>query len=183
MTQLNDTLIDEQVIADAHTMLDGFATHYRYDVGYLRELLETDPIAFKVFEAFLPMASYQGDAPTDVVFVAKLAAMRLNDCGACLQLTIRQALESGVPVEVVRAAAGTGQELPLELTPVYRLVQAAHTYAAETQTHREAVRTRHGEGALAAIALVVAAAGVFPTMKRLLGTFESCALMDFEFSA
>lgn len=168
---------------EARALLDGFEAHYRYDVGYLRHLLETDEDAFRVFRDFLPMASFRGQAPVEVVSVAKLAAMQQNDCGACLQLTIRQAIEAGLAPETVRAVVGGGEGLAPELAQVRDLVRSIAIDDTRTDALRESVRATFGEATLSAIAIVVAAAGVFPTVKRVLGSFESCELMEFEFTA
>ena len=185
MTTTPSTPIDENIVADAHALLDRYSAHYQYDVGYIRHLLETDPTAYKVFEAFLPMAGYHGEAPIDVIFTAKLCAMQGQDCGACLQPTIRQALEAGLAPEVVRAILGMGDEalLPPHLEQIQRFVRALSIEDGETQALREAIRETHGEGTLVALSLVVAACGVFPAIKRVFGLFESCALMEFEFTA
>lgn len=185
MTTTPSSTIDENAVAAAHAMLDRYSAHYQYDVSYIRHLLETDPAAYKVFEAFLPMASYRGEAPIDVIFAAKLSAMQQQDCGACLQLTIRQALEAGLTPEVVQAVLGRGDDafLPPHLERIQRFVRALPEENEETQNLREAIREAHGEGTLVALSLVVAACGVFPAIKRVFGAFQSCALMDFEFTA
>jgi hypothetical protein len=176
---------DENTVAQAHATLDRYSEHYRYDVGYIRHLLETDPAAYRVFEAFLPMASFRGEAPTDVIFVAKLCAMQQADCGACLQLAIRQAIEGGMDAKIVRAVLGRSDEtlLPPHLAQIQRFVRALPEENEETQTLRRVIREIHGEATLVAISLVVAACGVFPTIKRVFGSFQSCAVLDFEFTA
>jgi len=65
--------------------------------------------------------------PPDVYYVAKLAAMKTEDCGECLQLNIRFALEQGISKELVRAVINGGNNLPEDLKEVHDFVVAIAT--------------------------------------------------------
>ncbi|TLD72520.1 hypothetical protein FEM03_00120 [Phragmitibacter flavus] len=42
--------------------------------------------------------------PTEALFIAKIAAMRAQDCGPCTELNMKMALEAGVSDEVTQGA-------------------------------------------------------------------------------
>ena len=89
-------------------MLEGFEAHYNYDTNYMKEMLRVAPKAYETFEAFLPMANFSNKIPTNVLYVAKVTAMRHEDCAACLQLNVDMALEAGINKEIL-------QEILMEL--------------------------------------------------------------------
>ena len=75
-------------------MIDDFENHYNYDSTYMRELLESSQEGFARFNNFLPLSSHREKLNTEDYWVAKLAAMQVEDCGDCLQLNVRMALEA-----------------------------------------------------------------------------------------
>ena len=101
-------------------MLEGFQNHYNYDTSFMKEMLTSNPKAYETFEAFLPMASFKDKAPKDVIFVAKLATMKNEDCGQCLQLNVDMALENGVDKEIISEVVfNEGKNLPKDLKVIY----------------------------------------------------------------
>lgn len=160
--------------------LEAYSAKYDYDISYMRHMLDHHPEALQAFQGVIALANCRQHAPLDVFFVAKLAGFKQSDCGACLQLSIRLALEAGVRREVVEAVV-RGKPLPAELEEVTRFVYSLDEYNAETDQLRESLRKKYGEAALIEIALVVTAAHMFPRTKRALGYYESCHLMQFDF--
>ncbi|WP_309380441.1 hypothetical protein [Cerasicoccus frondis] len=172
------TIDPNQAVREA---IEAYAAKYDYDVSYMLHMLEHNPAALQLFQQVIPLANCRQHAPLDVFFVAKLAAFRQSDCGACLQLSIRLALEAGVSRDIVVGAVKGTPALPPHLADVQRFVQSLDDYSAETNDLRKTLRARYGEAALIEIALVVTAAYLFPRTKRVLGYFESCQLMQFDF--
>jgi hypothetical protein len=161
--------------------LESYSAKYSYDVSYMLHMLEHHPEALQLFQGVIPLASCRNATPLDVFMVAKLVGFQQSDCGACLQLSIRQALEAGVSREIVEGAVKGQPALPPHLQEVKRFVQSLDEYDAETDKLREVLRGKYGEEVLIEIALVVTAAQLFPRTKRVLGYFGSCQRMEFSF--
>jgi len=106
-------------VIDYRQEIDQFEEHYRYDSTYMRELLETSPEGYAKFHAFQPLASHRERLSRESFWVAKLAAMKTEDCGHCLQLNVRLALEDNIPKPLIEAVLRGGDGLPAEgQTPV-----------------------------------------------------------------
>jgi len=161
-------------------MIDDFESHYHYDSTYMRELLESSLEGFARFNDFLPLARHQEKLGAEDYWVAKLAAMQVEDCGECLQLTVRMALEGGVSKAIVEAVLNGGGALSADLKDIYdyaRCVASNDTIEAELMDRMTA---RFDKGALLEFGLGIATAKVFPTIKRAVGYTKSCSLMDIE---
>ena len=145
-----------------------FGEHYDYDTSYMEALMEASPGAYFAFEAALGMGRYQKAAPTEALIIAKLTAIRAEDCGPCAELGVKMAREAGVPEAVIRVggdpkrapnvlAVATNGEMDPELLP--------------------RLQARLGREAVAELALGIVATRLYPTMKRGLGFAKSCSLM------
>lgn len=161
--------------------IDQFEEHYKYDCDYMREMLKTSPDGFKAFEGFLPMGRYKKATPIDVIFVAKLAAMKSEDCGACTQLNIRMAIEAGVPKDILKCVMNNGEGLSEELKDVYNFSVAVATNSVMPDGLYEKMESRYSREVIVELGLAIASTKVYPTIKRALGYAKSCALYEFKF--
>lgn len=84
-------------------LIKDFEQHYQYDATYLHELLQHSPAGYEKFVAFRPLSQHREQLSPETYWVAKIAAMQVADCGNCLQLIVRMALEAGVAREWVLA--------------------------------------------------------------------------------
>lgn len=168
-------------IQQHQTMIDQFGAHYAYDTQYMRNMLEHHPQAFAAFAAFLPMANFRQDLPRDVYFVAKLAAMQVADCSACLQLTVKMALEADVAADLVQAVLKEG-DLPNHLAAVNRFARTVAHHHLVADEDLETMRSTYGETGLIELALAIASTGVFPLIKRSFGMLQSCQVADVSMS-
>ena len=167
-------------MTDYRKMIDDFESHYNYDSTYMRELLESSPEGFAKFNNFLPLARHQEKLGAEDYWVAKLAAIQVEDCGECLQLNVRMALEGGVSKPIIEAALSDGNTLSDDLKDVYvyaELVASNDTIEPELM---DRITTRYDKGALLEFGLCIATAKVFPTVKRALGYIKSCSLVEIE---
>src|SRR5690606_26296812 len=106
-----NTISAPDPLAASRQSLADFARHYDYDVGYLLELADASPEAFRAFEAAMPMARVLKAAPVEALHIAKIAAMRAQDCGPCTELALKIAREAGVAEPVVQGARRGGKAL------------------------------------------------------------------------
>ncbi len=165
---------------EASQMIDDFQSHYKYDADYMRDLLKYSPGGFEKYNAFLPMAQYREKAPTDVYYVANIAAMKIEDCGECLQLNIRFALEKGVSKDIVRGAIRDGEGLSGDLKKVYDLAAAVASNGEGIEDLSSQIEAKYGKEVMMELALCIASARVFPALRRTLGYAKSCSLYEFE---
>lgn len=116
----------------------------------------------------------------DEYWLAKLAAMQSEDCGDCLQLNVRMALEAGVDKGLVEAMIHSPDCLPTALQDIYRY--SWHVACGETLEAglAERIMARYDKGWLLELGLCVAVAKVFPTVKRAAGYTRSCNLIRIE---
>lgn len=144
---------------------------------WLRDLYATSRAGFFKFALFMPLSRHRAHAADDLGHVARIAAAASEDCGPCLNITIRFALSEYVDRETVRAAA-TGNQAALsdDQRLVWRFATAVATAAPEATELAEQVERRFGRAAQVDLALAIATTRVFPTVKRALGHARSCAL-------
>lgn len=166
--------------AEALKQINEFERHYKYDSSYMRDLLESSPAGFMKFNNFLPLSSHNEKLSSEDYWVAKLAAVQVEDCGECLQLNVRMALEAGVSKELVNAAIRGGNALPEKLKDVYRYAQSVANHRLIEKDLMDRIDTRYEKGPLLEFGLCVASAKVFPTIKRAVGYAKSCSLIEIE---
>jgi alkylhydroperoxidase family enzyme len=150
-------------------------------MDYLRHMYEHAPDAFWKFNKMMPAVQYRQKLPPAPYHVARLVATRHEDCGPCVQIVVNLAKEDGVEPPILKAAlAGRVAELPESLQDVYRFAEAVVTASGEDEQYRERLRKVFGEEALVELALAIATARLFPTLKRALGHAQSCSVVKVE---
>jgi alkylhydroperoxidase family enzyme len=163
--------------------LEGFSAHYRYDANYIREFLQGSPEGYAKLHDFLPLAAHREFLPLDSYWVAKLAASQVADCGQCLQLSVRMALEAGVSPQLVRACIQGGSKLPEELKDIFDFATGVASYRSIDPLLGERIEAQLDKSQRTEMGVAIATASMFPTIKRALGYTQSCSLVEIEFAA
>lgn len=158
--------------------IEEFEARYGYDASYMKEMRECAPEALAVFNGFTPMAGHRKHAPLKVYFTAKITAYRHADCGSCYQLAIRFAQEAGVSDELLETLVFDRGELSESLESVRLFTRAVLENSPERDQLQLDIEWEYGKAALIELALVIAAAQVFPVVKRAMGRFKSCSLVS-----
>ena len=166
--------------AESLQQINDFEAHYRYDSNYMRELLESSPAGFEKFNNFLPMARHREQLANVDYWVARLAAMQAQDCGECLQLTVRMALEAGMDKPLIELILSGGDELPEELKDIYQYAVQVTVNGTPNEQLLDRIQRRYSRGELLEFGLCIASAAVFPMIKRAIGNAKSCRLMEIE---
>jgi alkylhydroperoxidase/carboxymuconolactone decarboxylase family protein YurZ len=166
--------------AEALKQIREFEAHYKYDGTFMRELLEHSPVGLAKFNSFLPLSAHREKLSPEYYWVAKLATMQVEDCGECLQLNVRMALEAGVSKGLVRAAIQGGNELPENLKDVYLYAKSVANHELVENELMGRIEARYDKGSLLEFGLCIASAKVFPTIKRALGYTKACSLIEIE---
>lgn len=162
--------------------MDAFSQRYRYDMNYLKEFLHSSPEGYEKFANFQPLSSHREFLPLDIYWVSKLAAMQVADCGSCLQLTVRKALEAGIDKPLVEACLQGGSRLPEALKDIFDFATAVASYRAIDPLLEERISAQLDKPQRIELGVSVATASVYPTIKRAMGYAQSCSLVEIEFA-
>jgi alkylhydroperoxidase family enzyme len=128
------------------------------------------------FAKFLAVDEYRRVMPPGPIYVARIVAVRDEDCGTCVQIAVNQATKAGVSAQVLRSVLdGKLDDLPEELRDAYRFAEAVVTRNGEEDALRERIRLRYGDEGLIEMALAIASCRTFPTVKRALGYAVHCS--------
>ena len=149
-------------------------------IDYMRHVVRVSLRAFLKFALFTPLAAHGRKLPVSLYHIACFVASRHEDCGTCVQIVVNMARRDGVPDDLLRALiASHPEELPDDAREVYLFTDAVvNTDDEKAAPLRERLRARFGEEALIELSFAIAAARVFPTVKRGLGYATSCALIE-----
>ena len=172
-----NTLTSSDPLAASRQALQEFGRHFDYDVGYLLELADASPEAFRAFEAAMPMSRVQKVAPTETVQIAKIAGMRAQDCGPCTELCLKIAREAGVAEPVIQGALRGGEGLNAEQRDIHDYARAVALNEEMDPELLPRLEARLGKAALAEIAVNLVGMRIYPTLKRALGHAKSCSLI------
>lgn len=162
--------------------LEAFSQHYRYDTDYLKEFLKGSPDGFEKFANFQPLSAHREFLPQEIFWVSKLAAMQVADCGECLQLNVRMALEAGIDKPLVQACLQGGSRLPEELKDIFDFATAVASYRTIDPLLEERISAQLDQRQRIELGVSVATAAVYPTIKRAMGHAQSCSLVEIEFA-
>lgn len=166
--------------AEALLQILEFEAHYKYDASYMRHLLEYSPEGFAKFNDFLPLSRHRERLSLEDYWIARLATMKGADCGECLQLNVRMALEAGISSDLVRAAVAGGHALPENLKDVYHYAKSVASHDSVESDLVERIEARYDKGSLLELGICVATGMVFPIIKRALGYAKACSLIGIE---
>ncbi|HKP26000.1 MAG TPA: hypothetical protein VJV39_19175, partial [Dongiaceae bacterium] len=112
-------------------------------------------------------------------YAAKIVAAMSEDCGPCVQLSVRMAEKSGVPESDLRAViAGDVARMSDDASLGYRFAKAAIARGVELDDLRVEVVRRWGRKALGALAINIVTTRAFPAMKHALGHGHACVTVD-----
>lgn len=156
--------------------LDRFERQWRYDAGYMRQVLAANPASLLKF-AMGTRAPDVRAAPAEALFAAGLVGTLSEDCGPCVQIAVDIATASGVSPVVLRGIlAGDEAAMGETAALAWRFARAslARDLEAADPLRDEIVR-RWGDKALVAIGLSLTASRMYPTLKYALGHGKTCS--------
>lgn len=163
---------------DLIKQINEFEERYEYDCTYMRELLASSPEGYEKFYSAIALAEHRDLLDPTTYWVARLAAMKSEDCGECLQLNVRMALEAGIDKAVVAQTVQGGQDLPAELRDVYWFAQGVATNSLNDDALVDRIESRFNKGQLLEFGLCISMAKFFPTTRRAAGYTKSCRSVE-----
>lgn len=161
-------------------MIDQFEAHYKYDSTYMREMLTHSPTAFDKFNQALPLARHRELLDVQDYWIAKLSAMQVEDCGECLQLNVRMALEAGLDKATIQGVLFDDSTLSPALQDIKHYAAQVTSQGQVAAELMQRMQQRYATGELLEFGLCIASAKLFPTIKRALGNIHSCQLVQIE---
>lgn len=166
---------------EARTALEQFAQHFDYDNSYIIQLLEDSPEAFQTFAAAQAMPNFHKVLPLDAFFVAKIAVMKTEDCGPCLNLSLKMGAEQGIDRDVLKAAVKDPHLLTQGLRDIHDHTVAVIRNENDDADRMERIRNYYGIEAFAELAVVIVGCRIYPTLKRAMGMADQCELAKLDF--
>jgi hypothetical protein len=150
---------------------------YDYDASYIRALAAAGPKALIAFSGVGRLQGFRQGAPAEAIAAAALAGTLNEDCGPCTQIVVRRAEEQGVsPAILAGILSGDGEAMGPDAGLAFGFARASLARDLEsTDDLRDEIVSRWGRKGLAAIALALAAARVYPTVKYALGYGKACS--------
>lgn len=147
-------------------------------MDYLRHVADASRALFVKFALVMPLVGHRRALPKAAYHVARLVAVRHEDCGACVQINVNIALQDGVAPELLRAVLnGRPADLTPPLADVYHFA-ATICAGRDDDALRERIRHHFGEEGLVELALGIAITYVFPVTKRALGYAQHCTRVE-----
>ena len=159
-------------------LIDAAERKFGEKLDYLREIASASPVAFYKFALFLAFARHHKAAPLDAYYLASIGALLSEDCGPCLQIAVNQALAEGVSPWVISSALAGGASLDADCKLYLDFGRAVSANGPEAEELRLKLAEKLSPAAMVDLAIAVAGARVFPTLKRGLGHAKSCSLVQ-----
>lgn len=151
-------------------------------LDYMRAVAADAPAAFRLLGRFSALGHSLRPRDVHAAHLAGLGAALHDDCGTCVQISINLARADGVAEDALRRAVmGEAATLPAPLADSFRFGQAVAANDPEMHEMRERLEHALGKQAVIEMALGIAFARFYPTVKRALGFSRSCAVLRFDF--
>ena len=152
-----------------------FERAYDYDMSYIRDLVDADPRAARLFGRATALGQYRRDVPLAVWCAAQMTTVMAEDCGPCTQLGVTMAERQGVDPAVLRAIlARDVTALPDDIALGVRFAEAVLAHDAAADTLRDEIVRRWGKRALVALGFAITSGRLYPTLKYALGHGRAC---------
>jgi hypothetical protein len=158
-----------------HRTIAKFERDWKYDAGYLHDMIDASPRAAWMFSRVAAMGQFRRDVPVEAWCAAGITAVRSEDCGPCTQLAVTMAERSGVSADVLRAVlADDPAAMPPEVALVWRFTRATLAHDTLADEYRDAIADLWGRRALVSLAFAITAARIYPTVKYAMGHGQAC---------
>lgn len=149
-------------------------------LDYVRDILRSSRAAFWKFSLFMPLSGHRKHATAEWLAVARIAAVKAEDCGPCLQINVDFALSEGVAPGIIERAVFAPDDLYGDLGLVYRFADAVASNKDAIEVIRTELSPSMTDEAIAELAIAIASARVYPALKRGLGHSKSCAAVNID---
>ncbi|MFO1464106.1 MAG: hypothetical protein U1F66_10040 [bacterium] len=164
-----------------HRAIRRFERENDYDAAYLHAMADNSPALAWRFYRFAQLAHYGKKTPPPLLALARIAAIRAEDCGPCLQLAIDFGLQAGLDATSLETAVRHPESLSGEARLIFDFATAVAKNSETVEALRAQIEERHGAEVLTELAMTIAYSRVYPAVKRAMGYAKSCQLIRFNF--
>ena len=149
---------------------------WSYDAAYADDLIDLSPWAMIQFGMVAALGKRR-EAPAAALAAAGLVGTMAEDCGPCTQISVDMALAAGVAPAVLQAIlAGDTAAMGEEAALAYAFARASLARDIEAADPlRDRIIALWGRKGLAALALALTTARMYPTLKYALGHGRACS--------
>jgi alkylhydroperoxidase/carboxymuconolactone decarboxylase family protein YurZ len=145
-------------------------------LDYQRDMAAASPGSALRLQEIGRLVRENQSVPEPVAMMAALGAVMAEDCGDCVQIYVNLALKAGIDKAMVKAALEHRySDLPIDLKLGVCFGRVVSENDPMLLEKGAALEARFGRKALVDLALVVALARFYPTVKRALGHSRTCA--------
>jgi alkylhydroperoxidase family enzyme len=155
-------------------MLYALSARYRYDVSYMRHLLEASPSAFFKFIAVSKPSRHAEAAPKEALFAAKLVGAMTEDCGPCVQIVVDMAREAGVPDVDIAAVLSRDIAAMSEAARIGFQFADRVARREDADEFREEARGHWGDKGVIDLTFALQVSRLYPMTKAGLGYAKEC---------
>lgn len=164
-----------------HRLLDHQERRLGASMDWLRDLYAVSPRGFWQFARMRGMLYHREALPERVWAVAHLAAAQCEDCGPCVDISMRLARQAGVEEREIRAVLEARDDaLAAELALTRQFVVAVSHMDPGAETLRPAIRAAFGLKGEVDLAFAILSGRAIPILKRGLGQAVSCSIHQRE---
>jgi len=148
---------------------------------YQHDMAEASPGSALRLAEIGRLARENQTVPPQVAAIAALGATLAEDCGECVQINVNLAAKAGIDRRHIKAALENHlTELPPDLKLGFCFGRVVSENDPMLLEKGAAVEARFGRKALVDLAMAVALARFYPTVKRALGHSRSCSAVTIE---
>lgn len=153
-------------------------------LAYQRDMAEAAPGSSARLAEIGRLVRQDQSVPPAVAAMATLGATLAEDCGECVQIAINIAVKAGIDRRQIKAALEHRLgELPPDLKLGFCFGRVVSENDPMLLEKGAAIEARFGRKALVDLAMTVALARFYPTVKRALGYSRSCSATEIEIPA
>lgn len=158
-----------------HKAVDKFERTWKYDAGYMRDMIDASPRAAWLFSRAAALGQFRRNVPLEPWFSAGITAVRHEDCGPCTQLGVAMAEKAGVSRGILRAVLTDDPDaMPPDVELVWRFTRATLAHDPAADEYRGEIVKRWGKPGLISLAFAITASRLYPTVKYALGHGQAC---------
>jgi hypothetical protein len=152
-----------------------FERAFDHDMGYVRDLVDADPRAARLYGQAVRLGQYRRDVPLLAWLAAQITTVMAEDCGPCTQLGVTMAEREGADPAVLRAILTRDLgALPDDAALGVRFAEAVLAHDAAADALRDEVVRRWGRRGLVSLGFAITAGRLYPTLKYALGHGRAC---------
>jgi len=143
--------------------------------AFMARILDKKPSLFFYILLFMPLLRHRRQLPKEAFHIARIIAVKQEDCGECLQTSVALAAMDDMPAQWIEYALSERWDaLPKPLNLVAEFVYLLGKNDPHYESVRLVLKEYYTSGAMLELASAIASGRYFPTAKKAAGMALSC---------